>query len=62
MLDDTYMYFKVITKDMLAPGKINFSYGDGQYVRSGRAEFLRSGTNIREAESPTHPTRPRLNR
>ena len=61
VLDDTYMFFKVITKDMLAPGKINFTYGEGQYVRSGNAAFLRSGP-LREAESPTSPQRPKMNR
>mmetsp|Transcript_42023 Transcript_42023/g.55372 ORF Transcript_42023/g.55372 Transcript_42023/m.55372 type:complete len:137 (+) Transcript_42023:659-1069(+) len=30
------MFFKVITKDMLAPGKINFTFGDNQYVRAPR--------------------------
>ena len=29
VIPNTYMYFKVVTKDMLAPGKINFSYADG---------------------------------
>ena len=33
------MFFKVITKDMIAPGKINFTYGEGQYVRSGKASY-----------------------
>ena len=28
VIPSTYMYFKVITKDMLAPGKINFTYAD----------------------------------
>ena len=34
VIPNTYMNFKVVTKDQLAPGKINFSYGDGQYVRA----------------------------
>jgi len=29
VIPNTYMNFKVVTKDMLAPGKINFSFGDG---------------------------------
>ena len=55
------MFFKVITKDMLAPGKINFSYADGQTVRSGHVQFLRSSTN-KGAESPTSPSKPKLTR
>jgi len=27
VIPNTYMYFKIITKDQLAPGKINFAYG-----------------------------------
>ena len=49
---------------MLAPGKINFSYADGQYVRSGKNEFLRSPTigAGNGGESPTSPSRPRVQR
>lgn len=36
VLANTYMYFKVITKDMLAPGRLNFSYAEGTYVRNIR--------------------------
>lgn len=61
VLDDTYMFFKVVTKDMLAPGKINFSYADGQHVRSGRVEFVRSSTN-KGVESPASPSKPKLTR
>ena len=35
VIPDTYMYFKVNTRDMQAPGKLHFGYGEGQYVRSG---------------------------
>jgi len=42
------MFFKVVTKDMLAPGKINFSYGEGQYVRAVR----------RTAGTPNEPDSP----
>ena len=37
VIPNTYMNFKVVTKDQLAPGKIHFSFGDGQYVRAPRA-------------------------
>lgn len=36
VLPNTYMNFKVVTKDMLAPGKIHFSFGEGTYVRAAR--------------------------
>jgi len=29
VIPNMYMYFKVNTKDMLAPGKIHFSFGEG---------------------------------
>ena len=29
VIPDVPMYFKVHTKDMLAPGKIHFAYGEG---------------------------------
>ena len=29
VIPNTYMYFKVVTKEMLAPGKINFAFGEG---------------------------------
>ena len=59
VIPNTYMFFKVVTKDMLAPGKINFAYGDGQYVRARRPSYLRSPT----VESPTAPQqKARMNR
>lgn len=58
VLDDTYMFFKVATKDMLGPGKINFSYSEGQYVRANKVETLRSST-FNNAESPTSPSKPK---
>ena len=36
VIANTYMYFKVVTKDQLAPGKIQFSYAPGTYVRKMR--------------------------
>jgi len=49
VIPNTYMFFKVVTKDMLAPGKINFAFGDGQYVRARRD----SNVGANEASSPT---------
>ena len=37
VIPNTYMYYKVVTKDMLAPGKIHFAYAEGQYVKVRRA-------------------------
>ena len=66
VIADTYMFFKVITKDMLAPGKINFSYGEGQYVRSNKAVYARQSTlksgGGDEPTSPASPSRPRVAR
>ena len=42
VIPNTYMYYKVVTKDILAPGKINFAYAEGQYVRAGRANAAKS--------------------
>ena len=39
VIPDTYMFYKVVTKDMLAPGKIQFSFEPGQYVRARRNSF-----------------------
>lgn len=52
------MFFKVVTKDMLAPGKINFTFGAGQYVRARRTSLPRT-TMTTEPTSPTSPTKPR---
>ena len=41
VIPETYMYFKVITKDMHGPGKIHFSYGEGFTVRKRRASIVR---------------------
>ena len=45
VIPNTYMFFKVVTKDMIAPGKINFSYLDGQYVRTRRVANYGGGGN-----------------
>lgn len=29
VIPNTYMFFKILTKDMLAPGKINFTFAAG---------------------------------
>ena len=47
------MFFKVVTKEQYAPGKINFSFGEGQYVRARRASYMRSPTAA--DSSPTAP-------
>ena len=60
------MNFKVVTKDMLAPGKINFTFGEGQYVRApkqqgglqrfttfggeGNSQVMRRHQNMRKVE------------
>ena len=49
VIPNTYMFFKVVSKDMLAPGKINFTYLDGQYVRKKRVINYGGG-------SPSHKT------
>ncbi len=49
------MFFKVVTKDMLAPGKIHFGYADGQYARARRNSYARDTP----VESPVSPTKPR---
>ena len=55
VIPDTYMYFKVVTRDMHAPGKLHFGYGEGQYVRSGVPRRLNTMQSI---ESPTTPGSP----
>lgn len=63
VIPNTYMFFKVNTKDMLAPGKINFSYGAGQYVRARRQSTMRSGgPTTTEPVSPSSPTKPKATR
>ena len=46
VIPNTYMFFKVVTKDMLAPGKINFAFGEGQYVRARRNSNLATSDEI----------------
>ena len=50
VLANTYMYFKVVTKDMLAPGKVHFSYAEGTYVRNARRNVLNSNPNKTKVE------------
>lgn len=39
VIPNTYMYFKVRTKDQLSPGKLHFAYADGQTVKNKRQNF-----------------------
>ena len=57
VIPNTYMYFKIITKEMLAPGKINFTYGDGQYVKARRTSIIRSNTLNNASLEPESPTK-----
>jgi len=50
------MYFKVVTKGMMAPGKINFAFGEGQFVRTRRITTPRSN----EPGSPASPSKPKI--
>ena len=50
VLANTPMFFKVITKDMLAPGKVNFAYGEGTYVRNPRRSGIFAATNKTKVE------------
>ena len=34
------MFFKVVTKDQLAPGKIHFGFADGQYCRTRKNSHI----------------------
>ncbi len=53
VIPDTYMFYKVVTKDMLAPGKIQFSFEPGQYVRARRNSFGDvKGANGGESPTP----------
>jgi hypothetical protein len=47
VLANTYMYFKVVTKDMLSPGKINFAYAEGTYVRNIRQHTFTNTTKTK---------------
>lgn len=59
VIPETYMFFKVVTKDMLAPGKINFSFGAGQYVRARRSSGTRLANTTTEPSSPASPAKQR---
>ena len=61
VIPNTYMFFKIITKDMLTPGKVHFGFADGQYVRARRHSGKRSNITS-SAETPTSPTRVRFTR
>lgn len=50
------MFFKVVTKDQLAPGKIHFGFADGQYCRTRKNSHVRD-TPI-EPQTPASPTKP----
>lgn len=36
VIPNTYMFFKIVTKDQLAPGKLSFSYNNGEFVKPKR--------------------------
>ena len=54
VIPDTYMFFKVVTRDMHAPGKLHFGYGEGQYVRSSAPKRMGTMQSI-ESAPPASP-------
>lgn len=56
VIPNTYMFFKVVTKDQLAPGKLSFSYCNGEYVKARRVATNYSGSG----DSPTSPNKKKL--
>lgn len=62
VIPNTAMFFKIITKDQLAPGKITFRYGEGMYVRQDSTKFNVKKKSVSPAKrqatvSPDNPKR-----